>query len=378
VWVPLAALLITIGVMVVLLRLLSRLQSGTPILTGQRTMQVIERVSTGPRQGVVLLRVGERVLIVGVGEDHALLGELAPVERDAALQAGRRGVPRDVAPGWRGMLGRFGLLVGLVLLPIAARAQVITAPKPAPTAGVAASRPSVPRPVVKGPVAPTVNVSVGSPGDELKLSGAVGIVVFMGALTLLPAMFMLMTGFTRILIVLSFLRSAIGTQTAPPTTLLVAIAVILTGVVMNPVMTQINDQALQPYLKGDSTQVGAYHAAVIPLRKFMLANTRTRDLATFTAMTHSDTVATIDDVPTMTVVAAFVTGELRTAFQMGFIIYIPFLIIDLIVASVLMSMGMFMLPPIMVSLPFKLLLFVLADGWMLVVQNLVASFRVAT
>ena len=285
-WVPLAALMITIGVMIVLLRLFARMQSGAGLTSSTRTLQVVDRVSTGPRNGVVLLRVGDRVLVVGVGDSHTLLGELDGVERDSALSTVRRSAGTMAMPGWRAALGRIGLVIGLLLMPLAARAQVITAPKPVPSATSAASRQAgVPRPTVNGPVAPTVNVSVGSPGDELKLTGAVGIVVFMGALTLLPAIFMLMTGFTRILIVLSFLRSAIGTQTAPPTTLLVAIAVILTAVVMNPVMTQINDQALQPYLKGDSTQVGAYHAAVIPLRKFMLANTRERDLATFTAMT---------------------------------------------------------------------------------------------
>jgi flagellar biosynthetic protein FliP len=187
---------------------------------------------------------------------------------------------------------------------------------------------------------------------------------------------MLMTGFTRILIVLSFLRSALGTQSAPPTQLLVAIAVILTGVVMQPTLTEANSSALQPYLRGEIGQVQAYQAAVVPLRKFMLANTRDRDLTVFTQMTGSDSAKTIEEVPTMTIVSAFVTSELRTAFQMGFVIFLPFLVIDLIVASVLMSLGMFMLPPVMVSLPFKLLLFVLADGWALVMQNLVASFRV--
>jgi flagellar biosynthetic protein FliP len=158
----------------------------------------------------------------------------------------------------------------------------------------------------------------------------------------------------------------------------VAIALILTSVVMHPVLETENHDALQPYLRGEIGQVEAYKAALLPLRKFMLANTRDRDLTAFADMSGAAPAATVDDIPTMTVVAAFVTGELRTAFQMGFVIFLPFLVIDLIVASVLMSMGMFMLPPVMVSLPFKLLLFVLADGWALVMQNLVASFRVAT
>ncbi|HEY3934417.1 MAG TPA: flagellar type III secretion system pore protein FliP [Gemmatimonadales bacterium] len=371
-----AALLITIGVMLLALKVLGRMQGVTRGGTRGASLQLLDRVATGPRHGVVLLRAGDRVLVVGVGENHTLLGELTGTERDAALEP-RQPAISGAAVGWRTALARFGLVTALVVMPHLARAQVITAP--APTRTHQAQRPAaVPAPTVQGPTAPTVNVSVGTPGDELKLTGAVGIVVLMGALTLLPAVFMLMTGFTRILIVLSFLRSALGTQSAPPSSLLVAIALILTSVVMHPVLETENHDALQPYLRGEIGQVEAYKAALLPLRKFMLANTRDRDLTAFADMSGAAPAATVDDIPTMTVVAAFVTGELRTAFQMGFVIFLPFLVIDLIVASVLMSMGMFMLPPVMVSLPFKLLLFVLADGWALVMQNLVASFRVAT
>jgi flagellar biosynthetic protein FliP len=285
-------------------------------------------------------------------------------------------------PAWMAPLARFGLVLALAFLPIAAAsAQVTTSPKPATPAGAVAAKGStrgVQGPTVAGPVTPKVEISMGSGNDQLKLSGAVGVVVMMGALTLLPAIFMLMTGFTRILIVLGFLRSAMGTQSAPPTQVLVAIAVILTGVVMQPTLEEANRTAVQPYLNGEIGQTEAYSRAIIPMRHFMLANTRDKDLATFVDMSGKADVTKIEDVPTTTVVAAFVTSELRTAFQMGFVIFLPFLVIDLIVSSVLMSMGMFMLPPVMVSLPFKLLLFVLADGWALVMQNLVASFRVAS
>ncbi|HEY4100176.1 MAG TPA: flagellar type III secretion system pore protein FliP [Gemmatimonadales bacterium] len=371
-----AALVITVGVMLLALKVLGRLQGVPSGGTRSASLQLLDRVATGPRHGIVLLRVGERVLVVGVAENHTLLGELTGAEREAALDARQPAATGNAA--WRSALARFGLALVLMAVPHLARAQVITAPKPAATTHQAQRRASVAAPTVQGPTAPTVNVSVGTPGDELKLTGAVGIVVLMGALTVLPAVFMLMTGFTRILIVLSFLRSALGTQSAPPSSLLVAIALILTSVVMHPVLETENNTALQPYLRGEIGQVEAYKAALIPLRKFMLANTRDRDLTTFAEMSGNAPAATVDDIPTMTVVAAFVTGELRTAFQMGFVIFLPFLVIDLIVASVLMSMGMFMLPPVMVSLPFKLLLFVLADGWALVMQNLVASFRVAT
>ncbi|KPJ95507.1 MAG: flagellar biosynthesis protein flip [Gemmatimonas sp. SG8_17] len=212
--------------------------------------------------------------------------------------------------------------------------------------------------------------------SELKLSGAVGIVVFLGAMTLLPALLLLMTSFTRILVVLHFLRSALGTQTTPPGQLLVAIAVLITSVVMAPILSDANRTALTPYFDGEISQVEAYKLGIVPFRGFMLANTREQDLAMFADLSVEEDIESVDDLPTVVVVSAFVTSELRTAFQIGFLIYVPFVVIDLIVASVLMSMGMFMLPPIMVSLPFKLLLFVLADGWSLMLQNLVASFRV--
>jgi flagellar biosynthetic protein FliP len=228
----------------------------------------------------------------------------------------------------------------------------------------------------KAPVAPRVTVTIGQGSEQLQLSGAVGIVVFMGAMTLLPAIFLLMTSFTRILIVLHFVRTAIGTQTAPPGQLLVALAVLLTGVVMQPVVNQANTDALQPYLNGQISQVQAYQKAVTPLRKFMLDNTREKDLGVFAELTGQEQADSVEALPTLTITAAFVTSELRTAFQMGFVIFLPFVVVDLIVASVLMSMGMFMLPPVMISLPFKLMLFVLADGWTLVVQKLVAGFQV--
>jgi len=366
------ALLVTVGVMLIALRLLGRMQGVSARGLAGGALQLLDRVSTGPRQGIVLLRAGERVLVVGVGESHTLLAELSGADRDAALASQRSAIP-GARPAW---LSRIGLLLALTVLPFVAQAQVVTAPPPAAQQPAKKKAGSVVKPTVQGPVAPSVDLRVGTPGDELKLTGAVGIVVLMGALTLLPAIFMLMTGFTRIVIVLSFLRSALGTQSAPPTSLLVAIAIILTSVVMHPVLEAENRDALQPYLSGQLSQGDAYKAALVPLRKFMLANTRDRDITAFTQMSGAQAPATVEEIPVMTLVAAFVTGELRTAFQMGFVIFLPFLVIDLIVASVLMSMGMFMLPPVMVSLPFKLLLFVLADGWALVMQNLVASFRI--
>ena len=370
----LAALLITAGVMLLALKLLGRLQGVAPRGEQSGALQVLDRIATGPRQGVVLLRAADRVLIVGVGDGHTLLGELDP-EASAALLARRDRAASSRSDGapWRAALSRVGLVAALVLLPAMASAQTVTVPQPAATGRSAAT--AIKAPTVKAPTPPTMDVRVGDGSEQLRLTGAVGVVVLMGALTLLPAIFMLMTGFTRILIVLSFLRSALGTQGAPPTQLLVAIAIILTGVVMQPTLTEANRDALQPYLRGEIGQVQAYEAAIVPMRRFMLANTRDKDLGVFAELSAVPDSVAMEDLPTATVMSAFVTSELRTAFQMGFIIFLPFLVIDLIVASVLMSMGMFMLPPVLVSLPFKLLLFVLADGWTLVMQNLVASFR---
>ena len=170
-------------------------------------------------------------------------------------------------------------------------------------------------------------------------------------------------------------RIRLGIPSAPPGQLLVIIAIILTGTVMAPVLEDANQWALQPYLRGELPQDEAYTRALQPFRHFMLANTNSEELDLFLRLGNSATINTSDDIPIFTVMASFVASELKTAFQMGFVIFLPFIVVDLIVASVLMSMGMFMLPPVMVSLPFKLMLFVLADGWVLIIESLVTSFR---
>jgi len=332
---------------------------------GGLPLEVIRRVATGPKQGVALLRVGGRVLVVSLGDDGArLLTELDGGDLEAALEppAAARAARAKLRPG---ILRYLPLLLTLTVLPMAAEAQAAAGQHRGATGSA-----------VQGPVAPRVSLTIGQGADQLQLSGAVGIVVFMGAMTLLPAVFLLMTSFTRIVIVLHFVRTAIGTQTAPPGQLLVALAVLLTGVVMQPVMKLANDDAIQPYLNGQISQVDAYKKALVPLKHFMLANTREKDLGVFAELTAQQDADSLEALPVLTVTAAFVTSELRTAFQMGFVIFLPFVVVDLIVASVLMSMGMFMLPPVMISLPFKLMLFVLADGWSLVVQRLVTGFQV--
>jgi flagellar biosynthesis protein FliP len=216
----------------------------------------------------------------------------------------------------------------------------------------------------------------GAEAEGLRLSGTVGIVVMMGLLTLLPTLVLMMTSFTRIFIVLSFLKQAIGTQTAPPAHLVAALSLLLTGFVMAPTLSVANQTAIQPWMEGRMEQPEMMKTAVQPFRDFMFAQTRDQDVEKFIEMSGTELrPATEDEVPLTVLMSAFVVSELKTAFQIGFALFLPFIIIDIVVASVLMSMGMFMLPPAMISLPFKLLLFVLVDGWTLVIQSLVASFR---
>lgn len=374
-----AATLVTLVLVYAALHLLRRLQGMTQAGTGHLPLSLMKRVPIGPKQGVGLLRVADRVLVISIGEDGArLLTKLGASESRALLAATpANGSEAAGPPGrWRQNLRRFLfptlLLVVLAAAPAAAVAQVAPQNATATAAGAALAPGTG---AALAPPPPPMAVTVRQGDDELHLSGAVGLVVFIGALTLLPAMLLLMTSFTRILIVLQFVRPALGTQNAPPMQLLTALAVLLTGLVMNPALEKVNQIALQPFMRGELTQAQAYQIGIQPFREFMLANTNEKDLALFADLSRAEEGFTPETLPTLTLASAFTTSELRTAFQMGFLIFIPFIVVDLIVASVLMSLGMFMLPPMMVSLPFKLLLFVLADGWTLLVKNLVLSFR---
>jgi flagellar biosynthetic protein FliP len=205
-------------------------------------------------------------------------------------------------------------------------------------------------------------------------SNAVQLLLLIGALSLVPAALFTLTGFTRILIVLSFIRTGLGTPTAPPNQVLVGIALFLTIFVMAPTFSQVKKDAFDPLQKGQITQTVALKRAEKPMREFMFDQTRTKDIALFAGLAKLERPKTRADIPTHVLIPAFVISELKTAFQIGFLIFLPFLIIDLVVASTLMSMGMMMLPPIFISLPFKILLFVLVDGWNLVTRSLVESF----
>ncbi len=195
-------------------------------------------------------------------------------------------------------------------------------------------------------------------------------------LTLAPAIIIMLTSFTRIIIVFSILRQALGTQQMPPNQVLIGISLFMTFFLMSPVFNKIYQDSINPYMNKEITLATAYKRAILPLRSFMLKQTRESDLALFLDIANLPRPKTVDDLPMRVIIPAFITSELKTAFQIGFLIYIPFLIIDMVVASVLLSMGMLMLPPVMISLPFKLMLFVLVDGWHLIIESLIKSFGV--
>ena len=222
------------------------------------------------------------------------------------------------------------------------------------------------------PGIPVVTVETNGQGQSYTLT--LQMLALMTAITLLPAALLMMTGFTRIVIVLAILRQALGAGQAPPNQVLIGLSLFLTFFVMGPVFDQINADALQPYMDGKIETTVALEKGVAPLKQFMLDQTRESDIATFVRISGGSGYATPQDVPLKILVPAFATSELKSAFQIGFLIFIPFVIIDLVVASVLMSMGMMMLSPALISLPFKIMLFVLVDGWALVMGTLAASF----
>lgn len=213
-----------------------------------------------------------------------------------------------------------------------------------------------------------------SSGDPNSVSSTLTVIAFITILSIAPAILLMMTSFTRIVIVLGFVRTSLGTQQTPPTQVLIGLALFMTLFIMSPTLDKINDQALQPYLDGKLTQTEALAEAAKPIKVFMGKQTREKDLLLFLQFTKAEKPKDIQDVPISALIPAYIISELKTAFQMGFMIFIPFLVIDMVVSSTLMAMGMMMLPPVVISLPFKLLLFILVDGWYMVVKSLLISF----
>jgi flagellar biosynthetic protein FliP len=223
---------------------------------------------------------------------------------------------------------------------------------------------------------PTVQVGLAETSDPKQVSVLIEILLIFTVLSVAPAIILMTTCFTRLVVAFSFLRNALGTQQMPPAQLLVGLSLFLTLFIMTPVLKEMNETAVKPYLDEKIGLQQAYNEGIKPLRAFMFKQTREKDLALFLGVAKMQKPANRDEVPTSVLVPAFVISELKTSFQIGFVLFLPFLVIDMVVASVLLSMGMMMLPPVMVSLPFKLLLFVLVDGWYLIVGSLVKSFGV--
>jgi len=211
--------------------------------------------------------------------------------------------------------------------------------------------------------------------EPADVSNTISILVLLTLLSLAPAIVILMTSFTRIVIVLGFVRTALATQQMPPNQVLIGLALFMTLFIMSPTIADVNQTALQPYLNGEITQQEALDQAVVPMKEFMAKHTREKDLLLFLNYSNAEKPTGYADIPLTSLVPAFAISEMKTAFQMGFMIFIPFLVIDMVVSSVLMAMGMMMLPPVMISLPFKILLFILVDGWHLVVKSLLLSFN---
>jgi len=222
---------------------------------------------------------------------------------------------------------------------------------------------------------PTVNLNLSAPDTPKQLVSSLNVLVVLTLLFLAPSMVLVMTTFTRFVIVFGFLRQAMGTQQVPPTQLLVMLAMILTFFVMEPVGTKAYNSGIKPYIAEEIGYEEAFTRTALPFKNFMIRNTREKDLALFLRIRKMENPKSVADVPLSITIPAFVISELKTAFEVGFLIFLPFLVIDMVVASILMSMGMMMLPPVMISLPFKVLVFVLIDGWNLLIGNMIAAIK---
>lgn len=218
------------------------------------------------------------------------------------------------------------------------------------------------------------SITITTRGDNGSVSGTLRILITLTLLAIAPTLLIMLTSYTRVIIVLHFTRAALNTQTAPPNQVLIGLALFLTFFIMRPTLGQVYTNALEPFDKGEITQEQFFEEAINPLRQFMYGQTQTKDVRMFLEISKDEWDGSLDSIPTEVLVPAFVVSELRTAFIIGFLIYIPFIVIDMVVASALMSMGMMMLPPTTISMPFKILLFVLADGWNLIIGNLVKTF----
>lgn len=370
-------------------RRLVRLTSGSH----PHRLEVTARVGLHTNQGLAVVRVGSRHWLVSCGEGGArMLAELDPADLESALPAPVRRDPIDFQSVLRRKMG-----IGILILSAFSAPELSAQPFPEQTVapweqqlspygrfvppGQGPVAPYGPQgqwsPGMFGPIyeaLPGVDVRIGEDDGGLRLTGTVGTVIVLGLLSLAPSLLLLTTAFTRILIVLHLLRQALGTQNTPPGHLLAGLAILLTMAVMAPTFEEVRVYAVDPWVAGEIEEGEMIGRAIEPMRAFMFSQTREADLATFIRISQTPPPMTPADIPNSVLMSAFVTSELRTAFEIGFAIFLPFIVIDLVVAAVLTSMGMFMLPPTMIALPCKLMLFVLMDGWTLLMGALAQSF----
>lgn len=382
----LGSLVLVIGVILLLAWLLKRMQ--VPALGQQKGLRIVSQLPVGTKERIAVVQVGEEQFLVGItSQSIQILAKLEkPLKEEElatnafASQFSQLIKKNDKGNPIRLLFSTLVLLVG-VLFSLFSFAEAEESPLPANLAEGS----SVTVQAMQSDTGSSRSMSVGNgagipaftmttnPDGSEDYSVTLQILALMTMLGFLPAMVILMTSFTRIVVVMSILRQAMGLQQTPSNQVIIGIALFLTFFVMSPVLNEINDTAIQPYLNEQVTAREAFDAAQVPMKAFMLKQTRIKDLETFVNMS-GEQVTNPEDVSMAVLIPAFITSELKTAFQIGFMLFLPFLIIDLVVASVLMAMGMMMLSPMIVSLPFKLMLFVLVDGWNLILSTLAGSF----
>ncbi|MBI5214013.1 MAG: flagellar type III secretion system pore protein FliP [Nitrospirae bacterium] len=338
------ALLIVLAALYFLLRLLKQ-----RVLPHKGMVEIVQYQPFGPKKGIAVVKVLKEYLVVGIADENiSLLTKPNPADVEEALKQQSAVSGQQSAGKIKDLIKRkFFYIVALLPIAYCLSPDLSFAAAAPPPAG----------------------------GGILGLTTPLELLLFLTLLSILPAILVMTTCFTRIVVVLGFLRQALGTPQVPPTQVIIGLALFITLFVMSPVVDKIYTDAYQPYTKKQINAEDALNRAGVPLKEFMLKQTREKDLALFLKMSKAERPATPMDLPLRVVIPAFAIGELKRAFEIGFLIFLPFLVIDMVVASVLLSMGMMMLPPIMVSMPFKLLLFVLVDGWQLLIGSLIGGFR---
>lgn len=344
------ALLVVLGGIYLFLRLLK-----TRMLPRKGMIEMLQYQSFGPKKGIAIVKVLKEYLVIGLADQNiSLLSKLDPADAEEAMREQSKELrAKSPEAGIREFIKKkkFGfwfalLALSSLLLAFSPSFSFAAAPAPAPAGG-----------------------------GFFGLTTPFELLLFLTLLSILPAVLVMTTCFTRIVVVLSFLRQALGTPQVPPQQVIIGLSLFITFFIMSPVIDKIYSDAYVPYTKKQLNAEDALNKAAVPLKEFMLRQTREKDLALFLKISKAERPATPMDLSMRVVVPAFAIGELKKAFEIGFLIFLPFLVIDMVVASILLSMGMMMLPPVMISLPFKLLLFVLVDGWGLLIGSLVAGFR---